>query len=81
MAWTGPSPLDAVFRAEPDLAEALGGGDLGASLDELTDWGRSAALAVNGAAAAVSVLVQGMTALFYLSLRPAVAALAAEPPP
>jgi hypothetical protein len=80
VAWTGPSPLDAVLGARAELAQTLAEGDL-AGLDELTEWARRTALVVYGAVAVGSVVVQGLTARFYLSLRSALAALAATSPP
>lgn len=77
-AWTGPSPLDEVLRADPELGEALSGGDLG-DVSELSDWGRRAALVVYGAVAVGSVVVQSLMALYYLSLRKTLAALAGAP--
>lgn len=68
-AWVGPSPLDAVLREQPELGEALHGA--GASSSDLNEWARSAALAVYGAMAVGSLVVQGLIAALYLSLRPA----------
>jgi hypothetical protein len=80
VAWTGPSLLDAVLQGHPELPEALGDGlGEGTSVDALTEWGRVVALVVYGAVALGSLVVQGLTALYYLSLRPMVAALAAAP--
>jgi hypothetical protein len=75
VAWTGPSPLDALLEEEPELGEMLGDD---ASLAELAEWARTAALVVYGAVAALSLLVQSLLALYYLSLRAVVATLAAE---
>jgi hypothetical protein len=81
MAWTGPSVLDTVLRDHPELPAALGdaASQAGTSMSELTEWGRSVALIVYGAAAGGSLLVQGLTAFYYLSLRPTLATLAAAP--
>jgi hypothetical protein len=79
-AWTGPSPLDAVLGAQPELAQALDGGELGAGLDELTEWARRVAMAVYGAVAVGSLVVQGLAARYYLSLRAAFAARAPGAP-
>jgi hypothetical protein len=81
-AWTGPSVLDAVLRDHPDLPDALGdaASQAGTSMDELSQWGRNISLIVYGAVAAGSLLVQGLTLLYYLSLRPTLATLAAAPP-
>ena len=81
MAWTGPGLLDTVLLADPSLPDVLGGAANGAGtdLDELSRWGRTAALVIYGAVAFGSAAVQGLTALYYSSLQPAVAALAAAP--
>jgi hypothetical protein len=81
MAWTGPTLLDTVLLADPTLPDLLGGAasDAGTSLDEVSRWGRMAALVIYGGVAFGSAAVQGLTALYYSSLRPAVAALAALP--
>jgi hypothetical protein len=81
MAWTGPTLLDTVLLADPTLPDLLGGAASGAgtSLDELSRWGRMAALVIYGGVAFGSAAVQGLTALYYSSLKPAVAALAALP--
>jgi hypothetical protein len=81
-AWTGPGLLDTVLLADPSLPDALGSAasDAGTSLDELSRWGRTAALVLYGAVAFASAAVQGLTALYYSSLKPAVAELAAMPP-
>lgn len=82
VAYTGPSLMDAVLSSHPELPDMLGeaaaGG--GTSAEELSQWGRTAALYVYGAIAAGSLLVQGLTALYYSSLRPTVEAFAAAPP-
>jgi hypothetical protein len=81
MAWTGPTLLDTVLLADPTLPDLLDGAASGAgtSLDELSRWGRMAALVIYGGVAFGSAAVQGLTALYYSSLKPAVAALAALP--
>jgi hypothetical protein len=81
VAWTGPSLLDTVLLADPSLPDVLGGAADGAgtSLGELSQWGRVAALVIYGAVALGSAAVQGLTALYYSSLKPTVAALAAAP--
>jgi hypothetical protein len=81
MAWAGPSPLDRVLLADPSLPDLLGGAasEAGSSIDELSRWGRMAALVIYGAVATGSAAVQGLTALYYSSLGPTVAALAAVP--
>jgi hypothetical protein len=80
-AWTGPGLLDSVLRDHPELPQALGdaASQAGTSVDELAEWGRRMALIVYGAVALGSLLVQGLTLLYYLSLRPALATLAAAP--
>ncbi|HTV25706.1 MAG TPA: hypothetical protein VMG12_43720 [Polyangiaceae bacterium] len=80
-AWTGPSLLDTVLLADPSIPDMLGDAANGAgtSLDELSHLGRVTALVVYGAVALGSAAVQGLTALYYRSLQPAVAALAAAP--
>jgi hypothetical protein len=80
--WTGPDPLQALSGQSAELSAALkqlNGGESGSSLDDLGSWVRSAALIGYGAAAALSVLVQGWTAHYYRSLRPTVEALARAP--
>jgi hypothetical protein len=81
MAWTGPGVLDTLLLADPTLPDVLGDAANGAgtNLDELSQWGRTAALVIYGAVAFGSAAVQGLTALYYSSLKPAVAALAAVP--
>lgn len=80
VAWTGPSLLDSVLVGAPELRE-LGDAAAGAgtSLGELSEWGRVVALIIYGAVAVASALVQGLTALYYSSLRAAVAALGEAP--
>jgi hypothetical protein len=81
MAWTGPGVLDALLLVDPTLPDMLGDAANGAgtNLEELSQWGRTAALVIYGAVAIGSAAVQGLTALYYSSLAPAVAALAAVP--
>jgi len=81
VAWTGPSLLDSMSLVDPSLPEMLGDAASGAgtSLDELSQWGRTAAVVVYGGVVIVSAAVQGLTAFYYSSLGPAVAALAATP--
>lgn len=81
VAWSGPSLLDTMLQADPSLPGLLGDAASGAgtSLEELGRWGRVAALVIYGAVAIGSAVVQGLTALYYSSLEPAVAALAALP--
>jgi hypothetical protein len=80
-AWTGPSVLDSVLQAHPELPAALGdaASEAGTSMGELSEWGRNVALIVYGAVALGSLLMQGVTLLYYLSLRPTLATLAAAP--
>lgn len=78
-AWTGPSVVDALLLGHPELPDVLGEASGGASVDEMSQWGRTAALFVYGAIAAGSLIVQGLTAWYYASLRPTVEALAATP--
>jgi len=73
--WNGPSPVDAMLQADPELAAALGG-DASENLGELSEWARTAALFVYGGVAAGSVLFQSLLALYYLSLRSAMTKLA-----
>jgi hypothetical protein len=79
--YTGPSPLDAVMAADPSLPDALGQAatDVGTSMDELTQWGRVAALVIYAVVAVASLIVQGLTAVYYRSLGPSLEALAATP--
>jgi hypothetical protein len=83
VAWTSPSLLDAMAGADPELREVLGGGTFpfasGTGSDDLGEWARTATLVVYGAVAAGSLVVQGLTAAYYLSLRRAVATYAAAP--
>jgi hypothetical protein len=81
VAWSGPSVLDTVLLADPTLPDLLGSAatDAGTNLEELSRWGRWAALVIYGAAAFGSAAVQGLTALYYASLKRAVAAFAAAP--
>jgi hypothetical protein len=81
VAWTGPSLLDTVLRDVPELPDALGEGTFGAgtSMAELSDWGRVVAVCVYAAVAVGSLLVQGLTALYYRSLRSNVETFAASP--
>jgi hypothetical protein len=80
-AWTGPGLLDSVLRDHPELPQALGdaASQAGTSVDELAEWGRSMALIVYGAVALGSLVVQGLTLLYYRSLAPTLASLAAAP--
>jgi hypothetical protein len=82
VAFTGPNIMDAVLSTHPEFSEVLGEGTAlgGTSSDELRQWGRTVALLVYGAIAAGSLLVQGLTALYYRSLQPTVETLAAAPP-
>jgi hypothetical protein len=81
-AWTGPNLLDAVLKDNRELSEALGEAvaSAGTSADELSQWSRAAALLVYGAIVLGSLVVQGLTAWYYSSLRAAVEALAAAAP-
>jgi hypothetical protein len=81
VAWTGPGLLDAVLRDLPELPDGLGEGTLGAgtSVADLSEWGRVLALSVYAAVAVGSLLVQGLTALYYHSLRSTVDRLGASP--
>jgi hypothetical protein len=80
VAWTGPSVLDAVSRQLPELPEAFEGIlGAGTSVADLSEWGRMVALGFYAAVAIGSLLVQGLTALYYQSLRSTVEALAALP--
>jgi hypothetical protein len=74
VTWTGPNPIEAAIRAQPELAEVLGGDGQGASFDELNEWSRRTAMAMYGAVAAGSLVVQGLTAALYLSLGSTLAA-------
>lgn len=82
VAWTGPSVVDALLVNHPELPDVLGeaASGSGTSVDELSRWGRMAALFAYGAIAAGSLIVQGLTAWYYSSLLPTVEALAAAPP-
>jgi hypothetical protein len=80
VAWTGPNVLDTLLLNQPELPDVLGEATSGgANVDELSQWGRTAALFLYGAIAAGSLVVQGLTALYYSSLRRTVEALAAAP--
>jgi hypothetical protein len=81
VAWTGPNVMDALLLNHPELPDVLGEATSsgGTHVDELSQWGRTAALFVYGAIAAGSLVVQGLTALYYSSLRRTVEALAAAP--
>jgi hypothetical protein len=74
VTWTGPSPVEAALRAQPELAEVLGGDGQAGSFAELNELGRRTALAVYGAVAVGSLVVQGLTAALYLSLGSTLAA-------
>lgn len=80
-AWTGPSLLDSMMSVDPTLPEVLGDAATGAgtSLDELSQWGRVAAVVIYASVALGSAAVQGLTALYYSSLRSVTATLAALP--
>jgi len=77
----GPNVMDAVLSTHPELSDVLGEGTApgGASTDELSQYVRTAALFVYGAIATGSLIVQGLTALYYRSLGPRVEVLAAAP--
>lgn len=81
LAWSGPGLLDSALLADPALPDVLGGAasSAGTSLEALTEWGRVAALVIYAAVIAGSAAVQGLTALYYSSLGPALRAFAAAP--
>lgn len=82
VTWTGPDPLDALLQASPELTEVLKqtSSDSGQSFGDLGRLARSATLAMYAAVAVGSVLVQGLTCLYYASLRRTVEALSQAPP-
>jgi hypothetical protein len=64
--WTGlsgPSPLAAELEAQPELGEALG------SLDEVDALYRGVIITFYGLVIALSVVVQGLNAIYYFTRR------------
>jgi hypothetical protein len=75
--WTGlsgPSPLAAELEAQPELGEALG------SLDEVDSLYRSVVIAFYGLVVALTVVVQGLNAVYYFTRRKHVAACLRDTP-
>ena len=79
--WTGPDPLEALTGESSELAGALEQleAETGQSLNELGSWARSVALFAYAALAVASLIVQGLTAYYYHSLRTIVDELARAP--
>jgi hypothetical protein len=81
LAWSGPDPLQALVGQSAEIADVLkqlqsqGGQDL----DTLGGWAQTGALIGYAVVAALSALVQGLTAFYYASLRGTVEALARAP--
>ena len=80
-AWSGPDPLAVLTSQSAEIGDTLNqlSQQLDGSVADLSSWARMAALLVYGLALLGSALVQGLTALYYRSLRPSVAALARAP--
>jgi hypothetical protein len=75
--WTGlsgPSPLAAELQSQPELEAALG------SLDEVDSLYRSVVIAFYGLVIALSVVVQGLNAVYYFTRRPHVVACLRDTP-
>jgi hypothetical protein len=79
--WSGPDPLEALTGESAELAATLEQleTETGQSLSELGGWARSVALLAYGAIAIASLIVQGLTAYYYHSLRATVDELARAP--
>ena len=79
--WTGPDPLEALTGEAAELAGTLEQleAETGQSLHGLGSWARSVALFAYAALAVASVIVQGLTAYYYHSLRATVDELARAP--
>jgi hypothetical protein len=82
-AWTGMNAFDEALLTQPEVAEALREGlaekglsqeSLGIGAHEMAEWSRNALLYANGVIAVGSLIVQGLTAALYLSLRRTLAA-------
>jgi hypothetical protein len=79
--WSGPDPLVALASQSAELGDTLRevSEQTGASFTELGSWARTAALFTYAAVLAASVLVQGLMARYYRSLRGSVDAFARAP--
>jgi len=81
VTWSGPDPLAALSSQSGEIRDALDqlGQQMEGSLSDLGAWARAATLLIYAAALLGSALVQGLTALYYRSLRSSVEALARTP--
>jgi hypothetical protein len=79
--WSGPDPLVALTSQSAELGDTLRevSEQTGASFTELGSWARAAALATYAAVLAGSLLVQGLMARYYRSLRGSLDAFARAP--
>jgi hypothetical protein len=79
--WSGPDPLAALTSHSAEIGDTLDqlSQQLDGSVSDLGSWARLAAVLVYGLALLGSALVQGLTALYYRSLRPSVEAIARAP--
>jgi hypothetical protein len=71
---SGPSPLAAELEAQPELGEALG------SLDDVDALYRSVVVAFYGLVIALTVVVQGLNAVYYFTRRKYVVACLRDTP-
>jgi hypothetical protein len=71
---SGPSPLAAELKAQPELGDALG------SLDEVDTLYRGVVVAFYGSVIVLSVVVQGLNAFYYFTRRKHVVACLQETP-
>ena len=80
-AWAGPDPLVALASQSSEVGDTLREvtEQTGTSFTELGSWARAVALLVYATVLGASVLVQGLTALYYRSLRPSLEAFARAP--
>jgi hypothetical protein len=81
LAWSGPDPLQALVEQSGEVAKALGElqKESGQDLGSVAGWARTGALIGYAVVAALSALVQGLTAFYYSSLRGTVEALGRAP--
>ena len=79
--WTGPDPLVALASQSAELDDTLRqvSEQTGTSFTELGSWARAAALFTYAAVLAGSLLVQGLMAGYYRSLRGSLDAFARAP--